>query len=428
MTGLSENLSVALTSIMANKLRSVLTMLGIIIGISAVITIVSIGAAQAKQTQDQMNNQGFANLSIQAKQKEGAEKNDDNEIIIDTELLGKVYAKYADQCEGISLYDSFEYSHSEEWKSDYLKTKRDSVKTCLNLINSGYFLANKRNLLYGSFITPAEYKNGSRVIMITDKAAKILFGAASEDCIGQEVEGSFGNIYSTFTVKGIVEPDGQWDGGWYEDPMTGEYNIAPYTYLPLKAYENITGTVLKFESAVIIPKTNIGAEAILGLVDDVKADLNSGAADYIEYNVSSSIDYIQQAAAQRRNQFLITALVAAIALIVGGIGVMNIMMVSITERTKEIGTRKALGATNGSVLLQFITESILLCLIGGVIGIAIGIAGGIIACKIMKMAYVLEPLSIIVAVGFSLLIGTFFGYYPASRAAKMDPIEALRYE
>ena len=107
---------------------------------------------------------------------------------------------------------------------------------------------------------------------------------------------------------------------------------------------------------------------------------------------------------------------------------MNIMMVSITERTREIGTRKALGATNASLLFQFITEAVLLCLIGGLIGIVLGIIFGIIACRAMDVPYVLEPLSILISVLFSLLIGGFFGYYPASRAAKMDPIEALRYE
>ena len=164
------------------------------------------------------------------------------------------------------------------------------------------------------------------------------------------------------------------------------------------------------------------------LLESFKADMNAKAPDYMEYSARSNIDYIKQTADTTRNQFMVTALVAAIALIVGGIGVMNIMMVSITERTKEIGTRKALGATNGSLLLQFITEAILLCLIGGFIGIILGIIFGIVACNVMKLPYILEPLSIIISVVFSLLIGTFFGYYPASRAAKMDPIEALRYE
>jgi putative ABC transport system permease protein len=125
---------------------------------------------------------------------------------------------------------------------------------------------------------------------------------------------------------------------------------------------------------------------------------------------------------------LALSVIAAISLVVGGIGVMNIMLVSITERTKEIGTRKALGATNSSIRLQFITESVVICLIGGVIGIIVGVSLGTLAVKLMGYSAVVSIESVIVAVGFSMAIGIFFGYYPANKAAKLNPIDALRYE
>ncbi|MBQ3774477.1 MAG: FtsX-like permease family protein, partial [Pseudobutyrivibrio sp.] len=125
---------------------------------------------------------------------------------------------------------------------------------------------------------------------------------------------------------------------------------------------------------------------------------------------------------------LALSVIAGISLVVGGIGVMNIMLVSITERTKEIGTRKALGATNGSIRLQFITESVVICLIGGIIGIIFGIVLGTVAVKLMGYEASVSLSSIVIAVGFSMAIGIFFGYYPANKAAKLNPIDALRYE
>jgi putative ABC transport system permease protein len=152
---------------------------------------------------------------------------------------------------------------------------------------------------------------------------------------------------------------------------------------------------------------------------------DNDAYESYSYSMKEQLKQMNAMLNTQKNAFMA---IGAIALLVGGIGVMNIMMVSITERTREIGTRKALGATNASLLFQFITEAVLLCLIGGLIGIILGIIFGIIACRAMGVPYVLEPLSIVISVLFSLLIGGFFGYYPASRAAKMDPIEALRYE
>ena len=125
---------------------------------------------------------------------------------------------------------------------------------------------------------------------------------------------------------------------------------------------------------------------------------------------------------------LALAVIAGISLVVGGIGVMNIMLVSITERTKEIGTRKALGATNSSIRMQFITESVVICLIGGIIGIVLGVVLGTVAVKVMGYEAAVSMQSVIIAVAFSMAIGVFFGYYPANKAAQLNPIDALRYE
>ena len=428
MTNMRENIAVAITAIMSNKLRSMLTMLGIIIGISAVITIVSIGSGQAKRSQDALNNQGLANINITVRRKEGSQSNEETAIVLNKDLIRDVYERYSGQCEGVAFYKNID-SIETEWQSDYTKTKKASVITYFSFVNASLMASKKHTYIAGSPITDAEYRNGARVIILTDSQAKILFGTSDESCIGQKVETYFNNIYSDFTVKGIIKQKEDFDFfNYYVDPLTDEYKTSALSFIPLRTYENLTGQQLTFDSCVFIPRSGATSDEVLALVDNIKADLNEGADESVEYNVFSSIDYIKEQGETVRMQFLVTALVAAIALIVGGIGVMNIMMVSITERTREIGTRKALGATNSSLLLQFITEAILLCLMGGLIGIVLGIIFGIVACHFMKLPYVLEPLSIVLSVVFSLLTGTFFGYYPASRAAKMDPIEALRYE
>ena len=428
MTSLHENLSVAFAAIMANKMRSVLTMLGIIIGISAVITIVSIGSGQGKKMQDQMNNQGYANITLYASQKEGTENTGNESIKIDQDLLIEVYNKHASDCDGISSVLNME-SLTEDWNDDYTKTKRNRTTTYFRFTSEGFWKASQFTFLAGKPFTPNDLRNGARYIILTDAQAKNLFGEISEDCIGQTVECYFLNMYSSFTVRGVIkQPIDFTLSSNYIDPLTGHFVSASVSYMPFKTYEVMTGKKPDLSEVTIIPKKGSSGDTILQLIEDFKTDMNAKAPDYMEYKASSAVDYIKQTAETSRNQFLITALVAAIALLVGGIGVMNIMMVSITERTREIGTRKALGATNASLLFQFITEAVLLCLIGGLIGIVLGIIFGIIACRAMDVPYVLEPLSIIISVVFSLLIGGFFGYYPASRAAKMDPIEALRYE
>lgn len=428
MISLRENISVALAAILANKMRSALTMLGIIIGISAVITIVSIGSGQGKLMQDKMNNQGFANITINASQTEGTEKSDDKPIVIDMALLGEVCNNHKDDIDGVSL-DINMSDINEDWINDYVKTKRGSSEVYLKFTSEAFWITSKFTFLAGAPLTTSDFRNGSQSIILTESQAKKLFGSVSEECIGKTVDCYFLNIYSTFTVKGVIkQPMDIYASNYYDDPLTGAFKTAPFSYIPYKCYEKMTGKKYDFTSVTVIPRKGSSSDQILSLLSALESELSAKAPEYLTYKTTSMVDFIKETGESSRNQFLVTALVAAIALLVGGIGVMNIMMVSITERTREIGTRKALGATNSSLLFQFITEAILLCLIGGIIGIILGIIFGVIACNIMKVPYVLEPLSIIVSVVFSLLIGGFFGYYPASRAARMDPIEALRYE
>ena len=197
--------------------------------------------------------------------------------------------------------------------------------------------------------------------------------------------------------------------------------------IPLDVARAITGIANGYQSFTLVAANGVDVTSFVNTVGDF-------FASYYTYNDSwtvsaSSISNLVESMTEMLNTVSLgISAIAAISLLVGGIGVMNIMMVSVTERTREIGTRKALGAPASAIRMQFITESVILCLIGGVIGVVLGIAAGVGLSTLMKVPGKPTISSIVVAVGFSMAIGVFFGYYPANKAAKLDPIEALRYE
>ena len=233
--------------------------------------------------------------------------------------------------------------------------------------------------------------------------------------------------------------------------MSGDY----YTYYIVGVYEYVqsqfafgvsdnptTDVYIPYETARMENHTQNKGYDYFTLVTSIDTDNDTFATtvrDYFNVNFYSRNDAFEVAVVSMDSMMsslntmismikLALSVIAGISLVVGGIGVMNIMLVSITERTKEIGTRKALGATNASIRLQFITESVVICVIGGIIGIFFGVGLGMLAVKLMGYDAVVSVSSIIIAVGFSMAIGIFFGYYPANKAAKLNPIDALRYE
>ena len=270
--------------------------------------------------------------------------------------------------------------------------------------------------------------------MVSDYFCNNLYNGDYEKAIGKEVEVVVGNKFYSFTISGVYKYEAGSDMMSMMMSSTSDYDTSTSMYVPIKNIQEKIHTY-GYQQVTIIadPEYVTNQEAFMS---DMKTYLDRYYHNnqYFQPATFSMASIFEEFTTMLNSVKAVFAGVAAISLLVGGIGVMNIMLVSISERTKEIGTRKALGASNTSIRTQFIVEAVVLCLIGGALGIMTGIGMGLAGVKIMATvsgeAVSASPSikSMVIAVVFSLAIGVFFGYYPANKAAKMNPIDALRYE
>lgn len=281
-------------------------------------------------------------------------------------------------------------------------------------------------MLAGRFIREGDVRSARNTAVISDKMAKNLFGDDMKKALGKDLEVRSPSGMTTFTVIGIYK--------YNTDPMTaamtGQNPNSATTpcYIPVSTAERMTNDSSQGYPQVIVSAAE--TENILNFTKELESFMNRFYANNTNFKIMSQS--VEQAANELNSVLssvkLAISVIAGISLLVGGIGVMNIMLVSVTERTREIGVRKALGATNFDIRIQFIVESMIVCLIGGIIGILFGGLFGFLGSLALKAATGPSLFSIIIATGFSMLIGVFFGYYPANKAAQLDPIDALRYE
>ena len=279
------------------------------------------------------------------------------------------------------------------------------------------------NLLKGRFFTENEMSGGKMVCIVSDYTVDNMYDGDMEQAIGSILTVSVGDKNYDFTIVGIYE----YKQSQFDFNNTSKKDTSTNFYMPVTAAKRINHSeYYQYFNVVPVPGTDVNT-----LVDDTMNFFNtkyyteSSPFDVWAYSMSS---YMEEMNTMMNTMTIAISVIAGIALLVGGIGVMNIMLVSITERTREIGTRKALGAPNSSIRIQFIVESIVICIIGGTIGMVLGFGLGALGCKLTQTPVSFSLSSVLISVGFSLAIGVFFGYYPANKAAKLDPIEALRYE
>jgi putative ABC transport system permease protein len=415
-----DNIMIALTALKSNKLRSFLTMLGIVIGIASVIAIMIVGDAVNNSVMDSFNNMGANTITFYLTEKEFEDENDyvyrttKSTDMISEEMITDINEHFADRVDKIVLTASMGQASVSE------RNKSTSVQ--LSGVNAAALSSKDLTMLEGRTLSAKDFSNSAKTALISDKAAKKLYGNNYKNVVGKPIEAMVGNKMHTFTVVGVYEY--KKDSSIYSSSDSSNTSL----YIPLRTAFCLDNSDISFGMFEIQAATG---EDQTKLTNDIKDYLN---VHYYKNNDLYNIDgfslqsYIDESKDAIGKIKLAIAAIAAISLLVGGIGVMNIMIVSITERTREIGTRKALGAENGSIRMQFITEAIVICVIGGGIGILLGKGLGSLASHLLHISGSVSPLYVAGCVLFSMVFGVFFGYYPANKAAKLNPIDALRYE
>ncbi len=422
MTQLLENISLALSGLRANKMRALLTMLGIIIGIGSVIAIVMVGDSMTNSMTSSLQEMGANNVQIGLQQRDSETGTSysvsmDEEDLISNSMIEAFQQDYADVVEAVSV--------QEGMGSGRVSEGHRYANVNLIGVNTGYQTANHIKLLNGRFISSKDEKGVKNVAVVSDKLVSNMFGQ-SKDPLGQEIKVSCGREIYTFTIVGVYR--------YQQNALmammgsaTSEQDFITDLFIPIETMWKLTDSAEGYYSINAMTRQGADSRHLAGEFEDYFNRYYTRNEDYRIMAVSLD-SLIDQYTSMMGTVQIAIAVIAAISLLVGGIGVMNIMLVSVTERTREIGTRKALGAKNSAIRMQFIVESVIICLIGGLIGIAVGMALGYGGAKLLGFPATPSLSAILIAVGFSMAIGIFFGYYPANKAAKLDPIEALRYE
>ena len=417
-----ENIRLSFRGIWSHKMRSFLTMLGIIIGIAAIIAIVSTIQGTNEQIEKNLIGSGSNNVKVTL-QKDGY----DMDLSYDSAPAGVTEVSAAtldsikelDHVQNAALYRTRQAYNAVY----YLNTALSGGN--ITGVDDGYFDTASYVVMKGRGFSKNDYAKARRVALIDESVESSLF--SGESALGKTVE-----IQGyPFTVVGVVTEKDSYDlvinsmDDYYMyayDDSQGNVFVPSGTWPVIFRYDEPQNLLLKADSTDTMATVGKAAEEILNSSLNVT---DGSDVTYKAQDLQEQAKQIQQLS-QSTNMMLIW--IAGISLLVGGIGVMNIMLVSITERTREIGTRKALGATNGSIRLQFIIESMVLCLVGGCLGIVLGLILGSVAASVLGYSATAPVAAIFIAVLFSMVVGVFFGYYPANKAARMDPIEALRYE
>lgn len=416
---LGENIRLAWEGLRAGKMRAFLTMLGIIIGIGSVIGILTVGSGLTDSINSEMSTLGANNIIVMLQSKSNQQSGfmrgyEDKDLMTD-DMIEALRARYPDAIKYVSLTSTL--------ASGTAKDGKKTANLSLDGVNTDYFDANDVKMLAGSTITESDIDSHKMKAVVSDKLVNNLFDGDVQAALGKKISVYTDFEIYTFTVVGVYK----YEQNMMNMSFAAAEDVSTSAYIPITVAQKLSGAAEGYASVTImttsaVSSANFAAVAEHFLNKYYKNNENYQVAAMSMESILSTVDSMMGTVN------IAIAAIAAISLLVGGIGVMNIMLVSVTERTREIGTRKAIGATNGNIRMQFVVESVIICSIGGVLGILFGGALGYVGSTLIGAPAVPKLSYILLAVGFSMAIGIFFGYYPANKAAKMDPVEALRYE
>lgn len=413
-----ESFRIALQGIRSNRLRSLLTMLGIMIGVAAVIILVAVGTGSSAAVQSQLQSLGTNLLTVQPS-RGGAG--------FGGGFGGRGGAATIGTASRASVLTS------KDVKALQNPINVPSAKSVNPVVNvqgatitfgaatyspsqtvgstSGYLSASNWRIAAGRALTPDDDKNRARVIVLGQTVTTNLFGRT--DPIGQTIQINGKNFF----VVGVLATKGS----------NGPFDQDDTAIAPIEAVQDtLTGNLDTFNSIVIEANSTSATTPAQVEIETTLISTHKVTAETEDFRIQNQASFLQASNASNHTFTVLLAVVAAISLLVGGIGVMNIMLVTVTERTREIGIRKAIGARRKHILGQFMVEAVLLSMLGGLIGICVGLIGS--RFKIVGVQPVVQPYSVALAFGVAAVVGLFFGIYPAARAAALRPIDALRYE
>lgn len=404
MAQIWEYIKIALMNIRSNKGRSVLTMLGIIIGISSVIMIISIGNGVKSGINGELSSMAGGQIAVYT--------NTDEDAGVDLEFTEEDMDAIMEKVPNVKAV-------TPSWSFGGTATgRKGTFSATATFGKAGLEYSSQDPIIKGRYFTDSDYYTANKVCVITESSARTLFG--NTNVVGMTFDFSLYGVTQEFTVVGVRKDNASKLLG-----MAGGNTVSMEA--PISVISEGYGFYVTYTDLLIVSD---GAENASQVAQDAVRLLENrhdvrGKNAILVQNFNDMLSQMDQILSYIT---IFVVFVAAISLLVGGIGVMNIMLVSVTERTREIGIRKSLGARTGSILLQFLSESAIITLLGGIIGILIGVAGAFGICSPIGFTAKVSAGTVLGASLFSSAVGIFFGIYPAKKAAKLSPIEALRHE
>jgi len=403
---IGETVAVALGALRANKLRSALTMLGVVIGVAAVVAVVALGRGAQESVNARISALGTTMLTV-----------------IPGQVFGRGVASGSDRAK-LTLDDANALAEQgrvltavepEMSQNMQIQFGARNANTSVVGTTANYLDVRKYEMAAGKMFNDAEDRGRERVVVL-GAAIPDNLGTSAQALIGQPIR--VGGLQ--YTVLGVLASKGQTGG--FQNP--DDQVLIPINTARFRAFgsDRIRSINVLAPSEAQIPETMADIERVLRRTHK----LQPGTDD--DFSIRNQSDFVAALGETTKIFTSLLAGIAAVSLLVGGIGIMNIMLVSVTERTREIGVRKALGATRGNILLQFLIEAVVLCMLGGVGGVILGAGGAIVMNKVASWATSVSVASVVIALLFSAAVGIIFGVWPARRAAALDPIVALRYE